>query len=146
MANNTTCTYTSPVTWTSGQVLMSNGTSIPINHNTTNSITWGTTTTTNTIPWTVGTNSSGPYTISTDPNLKGATLLVGGDAEFEGDVKIKGKSLTKLIDNIEQRLAILHINEKLEAKWEKLKILGEQYREMEKEILHAEEMWKILKK
>jgi sporulation-control protein spo0M len=110
-----------------------------------NTITWGTTTV-NTSPWTVGTSSSGPYTISADPNLKGASLLVGGDAEFEGDVKIKGKSLTKLIDNIEQRLAILHPNEKLEAKWEKLKTLGEQYREMEKEILHAEEMWKILKK
>ena len=135
--NNPTYTYTSPVTGTSGQVLMSNGTS--------NTITWGTTTV-NTSPWTVGTSSSGPYTISADPNLKGASLLVGGDAEFEGDVKIKGKSLTKLIDNIEQRLAILHPNEKLEAKWEKLKTLGEQYREMEKEILHAEEMWKILKK
>ena len=136
MASSTTYTYTSPVTGTSGQVLMSSGTS--------NTITWGTTTV-NTSPWTVSTGSS-PYTISADPNLKGASLLVGGDAEFEGDVKIKGKSLTKLIDNIEQRLAILHPNEKLEAKWEKLKILGEQYREMEKEILHAEEMWKILKK
>lgn len=136
MASNTTYTYTSPVTGTSGQVLMSGGTS--------NTITWGTTTV-NTSPWTVS-NSSSPYTISADPNLKGASLLVGGDAEFEGDVKIKGKSLTKLIDNIEQRLAILHPNEKLEAKWEKLKTLGEQYREVEKEILHAEEMWKILKK
>lgn len=136
MASNTTYTYTSPVTGTSGQVLMSNGTS--------NTITWGTTTV-NTSPWTVSTGSS-PYTISADPNLKGASLLVGGDAEFEGDVKIKGKSLTKLIDNIEKRLAILHPNERLEEKWEKLKTLGDQYREMEKELLHAEEMWKILKK
>jgi hypothetical protein len=136
---STTYTYTSPVIGTSGQVLMSNGAS--------NTITWGTTTTTNTSPWTVS-NSSGssPYVISADPNLKGASLLVSGDAEFEGDVKIKGKSLTKLIDNIEKRLAILHPNERLEEKWEKLKILGEQYREMEKELLHAEEMWKILKK
>lgn len=136
MASNTTYTYTSPVTGTPGQVLMSSGTS--------NTITWGTTTV-NTSPWTVSTGS-GPYTISADPNLKGASLLVGGDAEFEGDVKIKGKSLTKLIDNIEKRLSILHPNEKLEEKWEKLKTLGDQYREMEKELLHAEEMWKILKK
>ena len=136
MSTSTTYTYTSPVTGTSGQVLMSSGTS--------NTITWGTTTV-NTSPWTVSTGS-GPYTISADPNLKGASLLVGGDAEFEGDVKIKGKSLTKLIDNIEQRLAILHPNEKLEEKWEKLKTLGDQYREMEKEILHSEEMWKILQK
>jgi len=132
-----TYTYTSPVTGTSGQVLMSNGIS--------NTITWGTTTTTNTSPWTVSTGSS-PYVISADPNLKGASLLVGGDAEFKGDITIKGKSLSELIDNIEQRLAILHPNEKLEEKWEKLKKLGDEYREVEKEILHAEEMWKILKK
>jgi hypothetical protein len=86
------------------------------------------------------------YTVAADPNLKGASLQVNGDAEFKGDVKVKGKSLSELIENIEKRLAILHPNEALEEKWEKLKTLGEQYREMEKEILHAEEMWKILKK
>jgi hypothetical protein len=122
---------------TSGQVLMSSSTS--------STFTWGNTTPTTTSPWTV-TTGTGPYTIRTDPNIKGSSLLVGGDAEFEGDVKIKGKSLTELIDNIEQRLAILHPNEKLEAKWEKLKKLGDEYREMEKDILHSEEMWKILNK
>jgi len=133
--------YNNTMIGTSGQLLMSSGTS--------NTFTWGTTTTTNTSPWTVTTGTgtgTGPYTIRTDPNIKGASLLVSGDAEFEGDVKIKGKSLTELIDNIEQRLAILHPNEKLEAKWEKLKKLGDEYREMEKDILHSEEMWKILNK
>jgi len=136
MASNTTYTYTSPHTGTSGQVLMSNGASIPINHNTSNTITWGTTTTAS--PWIT--------TTMADPNLKGASIQVKGDAEFEGEVTIKGKKLSEMFEKIEQRLAILHPNEKLEAKWEKLKLLGEQYREMEKEILHAEEMWKILKK
>jgi hypothetical protein len=131
--------YNNTMIGTSGQLLMSSGTS--------NTFTWGTTTTTNTSPWTVTTGTgTGPYTIRADPNIKGSSLLVGGDAEFEGDVKIKGKSLTELIDNIEQRLAILHPNEKLEAKWEKLKNLGDEYREMEKDILHSEEMWKILNK
>jgi hypothetical protein len=129
--------YNNTMIGTSGQLLMSSGTS--------NTFTWGTTTTTNTSPWTV-TTGTGPYTIRADTNIKGSSLLVGGDAEFEGDVKIKGKSLTELIDNIEQRLAILHPNEKLEAKWEKLKKLGDEYREMEKDILHSEEMWKILNK
>jgi len=132
--NNPTYTYTSPITGTSGQVLMSNGAS--------STITWGTI---NTNPWNVS-NSSGPYTISADPNIKSASLRVGGDAEFKGDITIKGKSLSEMFEKIEQRLAILHPNERLEEKWEKLKILGEQYREMEKELLHAEEMWKILKK
>jgi len=133
--------YNNTMIGTSGQLLMSSGTS--------NTFTWGTTTTTNTSPWTVTTGTgtgTGPYTIRTDPNIKGASLLVSGDAELEGYVKIKGKSLTELIDNIEQRLAILHPNEKLEAKWEKLKKLGDEYREMEKDILHSEEMWKILNK
>lgn len=105
-------------------------------------ITWGTTTTSNTTPW-VGTIGS---TVMADPNIKGASLQVHGDAEFDGNVTIKGKSIVELIENIEKRLAILHPNEKLEEKWEKLKKLGDEYREMEKEILHAEEMWKILKK
>ena len=130
-------TYTYNNVPSSNSVLMSTGTSIPINHNTSNTITWGTSTT-GTSPWI--------STVSVDPNIKGNTLLVNGDAEFEGEVTIKGAKLSEMFEKIEQRLAILHPNEKLEAKWEKLKLLGEQYREMEKEILHAEEMWKILKK
>jgi len=118
---------------------------VPLTHNSSNTITWGTTTTTNASPWVTSTGS-GTYTIGVDPNLKGASLQVRGDAEFDGDVTIKGKSIVELIENIEKRLAILHPNEQLEEKWEKLKKLGDQYRKMEKEILHSEEMWKILKK
>ena len=73
-------------------------------------------------------------------------LKVKGDAEIDGDIKIKGKSLSEAIENIEKRLAILHPNEKLEEKWEELKALGERYRELEKDILEKEEIWKILKK
>jgi len=73
-------------------------------------------------------------------------LKVNGNAEFEGDVKIKGKSITEMFEKIEERLAILHPNEKLESKWEELKALGDRYRELEKEILEKEKMWDILKK
>lgn len=73
-------------------------------------------------------------------------LSVQGDAEFEGDVKIKGKSITEMFENIEKRLAILHPNEKLESKWEELKALGDRYRELEKEITEKEKVWDILKK
>ena len=73
-------------------------------------------------------------------------LKVNGDAEIDGDIKIKGKSLSEAIENIEKRLAILHPNKKLEEKWEELKALGERYRELEKDILEKEEIWKILKK
>jgi|688.fasta_scaffold285784_3 hypothetical protein len=79
-----------------------------------------------------------------DTNSKG--LTVKGDAEFEGDIKIKGVNLTDRLDEIEKRLAILRPNNDLEGKWEKLKTLGEEYRKLEKEILEGESIWDILKK
>lgn len=75
-----------------------------------------------------------------------STLLVKGDAEFEGDIKLKGKSLEETLTKIEERLAILHTNSKLEDKWEKLKELGNQYRELETDIIEKEKIWSILKK
>lgn len=73
-------------------------------------------------------------------------LKVQGDAEFDGDVKIKGKSITEMFAKIEERLAILHPNEKLEEKWEELKKLGDAYRTLEKDILEKEKIWDTLKK
>ncbi len=73
-------------------------------------------------------------------------LKVQGDAEFDGDVKIKGKSISETLDKIEQRLAILHPNEKLESKWEELKKLGDAYRALEKDIIEKEQIWETLKK
>jgi hypothetical protein len=112
---------------TSGQVYTTNGTS---------SLNWsnlnGTTTT-----W---------GTISADSSLKGSTLKVKGDADFDGEVTIKGKSLTDMLEKIEERLAILHPNEKLEDKWDELKELGKRYKELEAEIIEKEKVWAILKK
>jgi len=104
--------------------------------------------------YTWATNSTGGYNLgSISPSLNlndtwhnDAKLKVQGDAEFEGDVKIKGKSIAETLDKIEARLAILHPNEKLETKWEELKALGDKYRELEKEIIEKEKMWNILKK
>lgn len=93
-------------------------------------------------PYTYDTITLGDYKISAS---EGA-LQVNGDANFEGDIKLKGKSLSEILDNIEQRLAILHPNPELEDKWEKLKELGEEYRRLEKQILEGEQIWDILKK
>lgn len=61
-------------------------------------------------------------------------LTVKGDAEFEGDIKWKGKSLGKLLEDIETRLLILQPNfEKLE-KYPALKNAYEHYKLMEKLI------------
>jgi len=101
------------------------------------------------------TTSNGPTVSNISPGLtfndfwdnnSKTNLSVKGDAEFEGDIKLKGKSLADTLDNIEKRLAILHPNEKLEEKWEKLKELGDQYRALEKDILEKEKIWETLKK
>lgn len=73
-------------------------------------------------------------------------LKVHGDAEFEGDLKIKGKSINESLERIEERLAILRPNEELEKKWDKLRDLRKQYMELEKEIKEKEQIWDILKK
>jgi hypothetical protein len=99
-----------------GQVLTSNGTSAQ----------WG--------------------SITSDPSLKGASLSVKGDADFEGEVTIKGKSLFDMFEKIEERLAILHPNPELEDRWDELKELGKRYKELEQELIEKEKVWNILKK
>ena len=81
-----------------------------------------------------------------EPALNGATLKVNGNADFEGEITIKGKSLSEMLEKIEERLAILHPNEKLEDKWDELKELGKRYKELEAEIIEKEKVWAILKK
>lgn len=79
-----------------------------------------------------------------DWGLPQTSLNVKGDAEFEGDIKIKGKSLVKTLEQIEDRLAIVHRNEELEEKWEELRELARKYKALEQEILEKEKIWKLL--
>ena len=85
-------------------------------------------------------------TITIANNNNHHTLKVQGDAEFEGDIKLNGKSLDKTLTKLEERLAILHPNERLEEKWEKLKELRKQYQELEADILEKEKIVEILKR
>jgi hypothetical protein len=115
-------------------------------------------TTTNTNPLTINSGSSGQflYSNSTSPawndTISIATiqpsgvLVVKGDAEFEGEVKIKGKSLSATLSKLEERLSILHPNEKLEEKWEKLRELRKEYMELEADIIEKEKIWATLKR
>lgn len=102
----------------------------------------------NTYTYTTGSTDASTWaTVSNGTaNLTPNTLQVKGDAEFEGDLKIKGKSLKDSLDKIEERLAILHPNEELEEKWENLRGLRKMYMELEAEIIEKEKMWSILKK
>ncbi len=90
--------------------------------------------------------STGWGNLSINNDLNGDQLQVKGNANFEGEIKIKGVSLKDTLDNIEKRLAILHPNPKLEEKWERLKALGDMYRELEAEIIEKEKIWSTLKR
>jgi hypothetical protein len=100
------------------------------------------TTTTFNGPYTIG---SGAGTGITSPwanyNGSGKIKLEGKEA----DIEVNGKSLMSMIEQIEQRLNILHPNTELETEWAELKALGEQYRALEQHILDKQATWDRLK-
>jgi hypothetical protein len=87
------------------------------------------------------TNNTGGYLYSTGVGAQWSTitsnpgLSVKGDADFEGDIKWKGRSLGKLMEKIEDRLAILQEPdaEKLE-KFAALKKAYDHYKTLERLI------------
>jgi hypothetical protein len=105
------------------------------------------------ISWGGGTGStcytSGNYTISGNTTFTSpSTIKINTDGiqmEKGTDIKIGDSSLSEVLAKLEERLNILHHNHKLEDKWESLRELGNQYRELEKELIEKEKMWKILK-
>ena len=97
-------------------------------------------------------SSVGNYTIQ---NTMGAhwttatvspTIKIQGDAEVDGDIKIRGKSLVDTLDRIEAKLGILVPNTQLEAEWKQLAALRQQYVELERELLEKQHVFDILKK
>ena len=77
-------------------------------------------TTNNTQPWATITNSP--------------AIHVNGDATFEGDIKWKGRSLGKLLETIEDRLAILTPDPKKLEKYAALRKAYDHYILLEKLI------------
>lgn len=69
-----------------------------------------------------------PYTISAP---KPGQFTVTGDAEFEGDVKIQGRSLLKTLEAIEKRLSILVPNQEKLEHFEALRKAYEHYKTLE---------------
>ena len=104
------------------------------------SLMWGNVGTPYTVPGTI--SAGGNWNTYNSPQV----LKVTGNAEFEGEVSIRGVKLDDRLNAIEERLGILRPNNDLEGKWEKLKALGEEYRKLEQEIFEGENIWDILKK
>ena len=78
-----------------------------------------------------------------------AMLTPSGQIELNGDqadVVINGVSLTETLQLIQDRLNMLRPNKALEAEWDQLRELGQQYRQLEAELKEKQRAWEILKK
>jgi len=128
---------------TTDTITITSGTNTTGTYDTSNGLYWGSGSSGQLL---TSSGTNGTSWITQDSSLKGSTLSVKGDADFEGEITIKGKSLTDMLDKIEERLAILHPNPELEDRWDELKELGKRYKELEAEIIEKERMWAILKK
>ncbi len=106
--------------------------------------------------WLTGASGSNAYTYTTGTNYAWNTtstttsientLQVKGDSEFDGDITVRGRSLTEFMDSVEQRLNILRPNPALESEWDQLRELGEQYRELEQQLTEKSQMWAALQR
>jgi len=104
----------------------------------------------NASPWVTTSLTGGPYTISSGAGVASpwATINSSPKIRLDGegaDIEVNGVSLMDMIGKIEQRLNILHPNETLEAEWEELRTLGEQYRKLEQHIKDKQATWDKLK-
>jgi hypothetical protein len=95
--------------------------------------------------------TNGTYTINsgaTGANSPWATTNTSTKIQLEGedaDIVVNGHSLVDAINSIKDRLNCLQINPALEKEWEELRVLGDQYRELEKQILEKQAIWDRLK-
>ena len=77
------------------------------------------------------------------------TVSQSGTIHLEGnnaDIKVNGESLMETLRGIQDRLNMLTPNTELEAEWDELRALGEQYRKLETEFKEKSKMWNTLKK
>jgi len=61
------------------------------------------------------------------------------------EINVGGKSLMAALDRIEHRLGILDCDEQLEQHWDKLKALGDEYRELKQHIEDKMKTFETLK-
>jgi len=100
------------------------------------------------VPWATTTGTAGmTWTGMTwdnlqEPRFSGRITLQGPDA----DIEVNGESLMEMLHRIEERLNLLAPNQELEAEWDQLRKLGNQYRALEQKLTKQGKMWDALKK
>ena len=83
------------------------------------------------------------FTFAPNPvviNNEGKISLQGKNA----DIDINGVSLMATLKRIEERINLLTVNTELEAEWDELRELGDQYRALEQRIKDKMETWNRL--
>lgn len=71
------------------------------------------------------------------------TIQINGEG---ADIVINGESVMETLRVIQDRLNMLRPNPELEAEWDQLRELGEQYRRLEAELKEKSQMWATLKR
>jgi len=64
----------------------------------------------------------------------------------DSDIEIDGLSLKATLHTLNERMAIMVPNPRLEAEFEELRELADRYRELERKLLDQKKMWETLKK
>jgi hypothetical protein len=90
-----------------------------------------------------GVNYNTATTWSTRASHSG--LQVTGDAEFRGNITVKGRNLSDWLEAVDSRLGTLQINPQLEREFQELRALGDAYREAERRFLEQQRIYDILK-
>jgi hypothetical protein len=93
-------------------------------------------------PWVTTTGTSGLTWANLSEPPSGRITLQGPDA----DIEVNGESLMEMLHRIEERLNLLTPNQELEAEWDQLRELGNQYRALEQKLTEQGKMWDTLKK
>lgn len=78
--------------------------------------------------------------------IKSNAINVNGDAVFHGNIEWQGRDMREWFARVEARLGMLQTNPKMEAEWDELKVLGDQYRALEQKLLEQQQIFNILKK
>jgi len=73
-------------------------------------------------------------------------ITVKGDADIEGNLKVKGVDIGEMLSNIQDKLAIYQPAPELEEKWDELRELARKYKELVADIKEKQQIWDILKK
>jgi len=85
-------------------------------------------------------------TVSIGDDTKRSSLQIKGDTNIEGNLVVQGTNITEILRSIQSQLGLLVPNPQMEAEFDRLRELGDQYRKLEALLKEQKQVWDILKK